>query len=94
MVSENMLIKLADEHIKFLQSPLWQIIQYRWREYQDRQRGHIDNNIRQESWNTVSRLQGGVDTIPELIKITEGLVKEIKENSFDVDGALHVIENK
>jgi hypothetical protein len=94
MVSENLLIKLADEHQRFLKSPLWAIIRARCVEYQNRQQAYNKNHIRNKDWDTVSRTQGMIDGVDEMIRITERLGQEIKENSLDVDAALRVIENK
>lgn len=94
MTNQNLLIKLVDEHLKFIRSPLWALIKFRLREYQTRKRGLLTNFIRVENWNTVSRIQGSIDEIDEIIKLTEGLDREIKDDTLDVDAALRVIENK
>ena len=94
MANENLLIKLADDHIKFLHSPIWALIKFRLREYQERKRELVSNFIRSENWTNVARIQGGIDEIDEVIKLTERLDKDIKEKTLDVDVALSVIENK
>lgn len=94
MVDNNLLEKLTDEHLKFLSSRGWVILKYRLQEYQKRLQEYNKNHIKNESWPTVARTQGLIDGIDEAIRLTEGLGREIKENTFDVDAALHVIENK
>jgi hypothetical protein len=87
-MDKNLLIKLADDHIKFLNSTTWALIRFKLLEYQSRQQEYITNHIRQESWNAVARLQGMIDGITEVIKITERLNGDIKDGTLDVDGAL------
>ena len=94
MIDINLLQKLADEHIKYLHSHIWSILKYRIKEYQIRQQEYMKNHIRNKDWDTVARTQGVIDGIDEAIRLTEGLGRELKENVFDVDVALHVIENK
>jgi len=94
MVDIHLLEKLSDEHVKFLQSPTWALLKFKLHEYQKRQQEYTTNHIRGEGWNTVVRLQGMLDGITEAIKITERLGSDIKNNTLDVDAALHVIENK
>lgn len=94
MVDKNLLIKLSDEHIKFLHSPIWALLKFRLLEYQKRQQDYIANHIRSENWSLTSRIQGVIDGITEVIKLTERLDKDIQENTLDVDAALRVIENK
>lgn len=93
-MDEHLLEKLADEHIKFLRSPTWALMRFRYREYQERLRGYIAANIRNKDFYTVSAIQGKIDDIDELIKLTERLDKDIMGKTFDVDAALHVIEKK
>jgi hypothetical protein len=94
MIDRNLLQKLVDEHIKYLHSPIWAILKYRLLEYQKRQQEYMKNHIRNKDWDTVARTQGIIDGIDEVIKLTERLDRDLKENTLDVDAALHVIENK
>lgn len=94
MSDKNLNIRLSDEYVKFLKSPIWNIIKYRWYEYQRRQKEYSTTFIRAENWSSVARLQGMVDGIDEIIKLTERLGKDIQDGTLDVDAALHVIENK
>ncbi len=90
----NLSKKLVDEHLRFLRSPTWALLKYRYKEYQTILRGHNENHIRHADWPLVSKIQGTIDCINDLIKITEKLGHEIQEGSLDVDAALSVIENK
>ena len=87
-------MKYSDDMLKFIQSPLWLIIKYRYNEYKKNQQQYVGSNVRQQNWSTVARLQGMLDCIDELINITERINKEILDNQLDVDAALNVIENK
>jgi glutamate/tyrosine decarboxylase-like PLP-dependent enzyme len=93
-MDKNLFEKLADEHIKFLNSPTWALIKFKFSEYQRRQQEYTVNYIRSENWHAVARLQGMVDGIIEAIKMTERLDSDIKNGTLDVDVALRVIENK
>ena len=92
--SDNLLIKLADEHLKFLASPTWAIIKYRHLERKRRLLEYITNHVRNKEHEDASRVLGMVDDIDEFIKLTERLDKDIIDKTFDVDAALSVIENK
>lgn len=94
MTDHNLLQKLADEHLRYLSSRSWVLLKYRLQEYQKRLQEYNKNHIKQESWSTVARTQGLIDGIDESIRLTEGLGRELKEDTFDVDAALRVIENK
>jgi hypothetical protein len=93
-MDRNLNIKMVDLHTSLMQSPMWACIKYRLKEYKITQQKYIGNFIRQGEWSAASRLQGQIDSIDEAIKLSEGLGREIKEGTFDVDAALHVIENK
>lgn len=94
MVDKNLLEKLVDEHLKFLRSPTWALIKSRLCEYQGRQQEYIGNNLSRGELNVAYGLQREIDGIKMVIKLTEGLGKDIQDKTLDVDAALHVIENK
>ena len=93
-MDKNLLEKLSDEHIKFLRSPTWALIKFRLLEYQKRQQDYIGNNLSRGELNVAYGLQREIDGITMVIKLTEGLGKEIQDKTLDVDVALRVIENK
>jgi len=94
MKDENLKQKLADSHIAFLQGPIYALLKYRYLDYREKMRLYNENHIRNKDWDAVSRTQGIVDGINEIIKLTERLDKDILTGNLDVDEALHVIENK
>lgn len=93
-MNENLKQKLADEHIKFLRSPIWAIIKYRLEEYIKRQEQYSMSFTRNGNNHGAISTIGMADGAIQAIKLTEGLNREIMEETFDVDAALHVIENK
>jgi len=94
MFNENLLTKLSDDHIKFLHSPQWALIKGRLLEYRSRQCDFITNLLRVHDGDKACGIQREIDGIDMAIKLTERLDRDIKEKTFDVDVALHVIENK
>ena len=84
--------KILDEYIRFINGIGWVILKYRLIDYQKRLHNSIQHDIRATNWNSASRIQGMIDNIDEVIKITERLGVEIQEGKFDADAALNVIE--
>ena len=83
-----------DPIVAFLKSIVWIILKYRYNEYIKRLEESRASSIRAQNWSSVSYIQGKIDGVSEIIKITEHLDREIANNSLDVDVALSVIENK
>ena len=90
----NINTKLSDDVLAFVQSPVWSLVKFRVLDFSGRLQTLLSTNIRQKEWNTVAMLQGKIDAINEVIRITENLPKEIRMGELDVDAALSVIENK
>lgn len=90
----HLLEKLADDHIKFLHSQQWAVLKGRLLEYCNRQRDLIANLLRVHDGDKACGIQREIDGIDMAIKLTERLDRDIKEKTFDVDVALHVIEKK
>jgi hypothetical protein len=93
-MNDNLKTKLADEHIKFLQSPMWAIIRYRLLQYQKRQEEYSATFTRNGNNHGAILNLGMADGTQASIRLIEGLNREIMENTLDADAALHVIENK
>ena len=91
---DNFITKVSDDVFAFIKSPTWLILRNRCIVYQTALKEQLSNSIRNQEWNTVARIQGMIDSVENIIQITERLPKEILEGEFDVDVALNVIENK
>lgn len=84
----NLQKKLADEHLKYLQSPGWELLKNQFRGFQANLRESISSNVRSGNFYAASLIQGKVDAVDELIRITERLGKDIVNDSLVADDTL------
>lgn len=84
--------KIKDDVAAFLQSKAWPLLKYRLELYKARLNEQLSGFVRNQDWHAAARLQGMVDAVTEVVKITERLATEVEDKTLDVDAALSVIE--
>ena len=79
-------IRIADEVGAFIHSDGWRLVKYRWEVYQNVLNKKMKAQVR--AGRSGQDVLSAIDTIDEIIKITERLGNELKQNKFDADVAL------
>jgi len=85
--------RFIDQVIAFLNSVVWELLKQRYTQYVKRLDESRTAMIRARKWDSVSYIQGKIDGVDELIKITEHLGKELSDSQLAVDAALGIIKN-
>jgi len=82
--------QLSDSITAFLRSPVWAILRYRLSQYEKNCDTQMHALVRKNNPHCANREDAKIEAIGEIIRITEGLNKDLEK--LDVDDALNVIE--
>lgn len=94
-MDNHLQVKYVEAFDSFLKSDVWEIIKYRLGKiYKDQVQYNVNHNTRLNNSHLAAINYGKLEGIDEVINITERIAGEIDKCQFDVDEALHVIENK
>ena len=86
--------KLADDITMFLLGKIWQAIKHRMSLYTEQLDKPLRSAVRRHDIKAAAYIAAKIEGVEEMVKIIERLNHEIKNNQFDANVDLGVIENK